>query len=494
MKQSYDYDIGILGGGAAGLTVAAGAAQLGAKTLLIEKEPVLGGDCLHYGCVPSKTLIRTAQVCHEMRHAERFGLPRVKVPPVDFRQIATRIRSVIDRIQAHDSEERFCRLGARVMFGPAEFVDEHSVRLDGRLLSARNWVISTGSSPNIPPLDGLDQTPFWTNRDLFTLDRLPQSMIVLGGGPIGVEMSQAFARLGSRVTVVHSGQTVLPQEDPDLATLLMEALASEGIRFVMQSRAIAVQDLGVERRVTVQTPDGERIELRAEAILVALGRRANVEGLGLEAIGLAFDRGGIQVDERMRSRSHRHIFAAGDVTGAYPFTHAAGYEGGIVVSNALFHLPRKASYRYFPWCTYSSPELASIGMNEKRARQAGIDYSVYTEDFRTNDRGLAEGEEVGRIKLILDPKERPLGVQILGAHAGELIGEWVAALNGNVKLATLAAAVHPYPTLVEINKRVVGQLFSGKIFSEKVRRTLRFLFSLKGRACELPPELHADPE
>lgn len=494
MGKTYDYDIGILGGGAAGLTVAAGAAQLGAKTLLIEKEPVLGGDCLHFGCVPSKTLIRTAQVYHEIRHSERYGLPRVSVPPVDFRQVAARIRTVIDRIQAHDSEERFCRLGAKVAFGEAAFVDEHSVRLEGQTLSARNWVIATGSSPNIPPLESLAETPFWTNRDLFTLDRLPRSLIVLGGGPIGVEMSQAFARLGSQVTVVHSGKTVLPQEDADLSGLLMEALASEGIRFVMQSRAVAARDLGAERQVTVQALDGGTIELRAEAILVALGRRANVEGLGLEAIGLAFDRRGIQVDERMRSLSHKHVFAAGDVTGAYPFTHAAGYEGGVVVSNAIFHLPRKASYRYFPWCTYSSPELASIGMNEKRALQAGIDYSVYTEEFRANDRSLAEGEEVGRIKMILDPKERPLGVQILGPHAGELIGEWVAALNGNVKLATLTAAVHPYPTLVEINKRVVGHLFSDKIFSEKVRRTLRFLFSFKGRACELPPEFDAGSE
>lgn len=488
MGKPYDYDIGILGGGAAGLTVAAGSAQLGAKTLLIEKEQQLGGDCLHFGCVPSKTLIRSAQLYHEMRNAAQYGLPTLTLPPVDFRQIAARIQSVIDRIQKHDSQERFCSLGARIEIGQARFIDEHSVRLAGRTISARSWVIATGSSPTLPALPGLPEIPYWTNRDLYSLDHLPRSMIVLGGGPIGVEMSQAFCRLGCRVTLVDAGDQILPREDRDLVLPLMEALRSEGIDLRLGSRAVAFRDLGSERQVTIDNKAGERTELRAEAILVAVGRSANVEGLGLEAIDVGFDRRGIQVDDRMRTPVHKHLYAPGDVNGGFQFTHAAGYEGGIVVSNAVLRLPRKASYTFFPWCTYSSPELASIGMNEMRAEEAGVEYSVHSEDFKANDRSLAEGEEVGRIKLILDRKERPLGVQILGPHAGELIGEWVAALNGGVKLTTLTAAVHPYPTLVEINKRVVSNLYSGRIFSERVRKTLRFLFSLKGRACRLPAE------
>jgi pyruvate/2-oxoglutarate dehydrogenase complex dihydrolipoamide dehydrogenase (E3) component len=226
----------------------------------------------------------------------------------------------------------------------------------------------------------------------------------------------------------------------------------------------------------------DTVHLRAETILVALGREANVEGMGLEHLDIEFDRKGIKVDKRLRTRQ-KHIYAAGDITGAYQFTHAAGYEGSVVVSNAIFHLPRKADYTFLPWCTYTDPELASIGMNETMAKEAGVRYSVWTEEFRDNDRSLAEGEKVGKIKMILDEKEKPIGVQILGPHAGDLISEWVAILNGKVKLSTLAAAIHPYPTIAEISKKVAGAYFSPKIFSEKVQKGLKFFFHLKGRAC-----------
>jgi pyruvate/2-oxoglutarate dehydrogenase complex dihydrolipoamide dehydrogenase (E3) component len=482
--KSFDYDIGILGAGAAGLTVAAGAAQLGAKTLLVEKEKALGGDCLHFGCVPSKTLIKSAKVYHLMKHAERYGLPRVEVPPVDFRAISRRIRAVIEIIQKHDSEERFCGLGARVEFGNPEFTDPHSIRLNGKTLTARAWVIATGSSAAAPPLPGLERTPHITNREIFSLERLPESMIVLGAGPIGTEMSQAFSRLGTKVTVIDRGAQILHREDRDLADELRTLLEAEGVEYVLNARVEEVRDVGSLREVRVVTGDNRPLTLRAEALLVAAGRRANVEGLGLEAIGVACDRSGIRVDRRLRT-SLKHIYAAGDVNGGHQFTHAAGYEGGIVVSNAVFHLPRKADYTHLPWCTYTDPPLGSIGMNEKAAREAGIDCRVWTEEFRANDRSLAEGEGVGKIKMILNEKEKPIGVQILGPNAGDLIAEWVAVLNGKVKLATLAAAVHPYPTVAEINKRVAGSLFSEKIFSERVRKGLRFFFNFKGRACGL---------
>jgi pyruvate/2-oxoglutarate dehydrogenase complex dihydrolipoamide dehydrogenase (E3) component len=222
--------------------------------------------------------------------------------------------------------------------------------------------------------------------------------------------------------------------------------------------------------------------MRAETILVAVGRKANLQGLGLEDISMELDKKGLKIDDRLRT-NHKHIFVAGDSTGSYQFTHAAGYEGGIVLSNAILHLPRKVDYTYLPWCTYTDPELASIGMNEKRAAAAGISYSVWTEEFKTNDRSLAEGKDTGKIKLLLDEKEKPIGIQILGPSAGELISEWVAVMNGNVKLSAIASAIHPYPTLGEINKKVVGNFFSGKIFSDKVKWALKFLFNLKGRAC-----------
>ncbi len=478
---NYDFDIGILGGGAAGLTIASGAAQLGARTLLIEKEERLGGDCLHYGCVPSKTLIKTAHVFHLIKESGKFGLPDIDMKPVDFKAVAARIQSVIGTIQKHDSQERFCGLGVKVEFGSARFTDEHSIKLKDKTYSAKSWVIATGSSPSIPPIEGLDTTPYITNREIFSLDRLPDSMIFLGGGPIASEMAQAFSRLGSKVTVIQRGGQILSREDKDMADAVMDVMISEGVTFHLNAAIVRVGDLGAEKEVVMKKA-GETMTVKADTLVVAVGRDANISDIGLEGIGVEFDVKGIKVDNRMRTNL-THIYAAGDVTGQYQFTHAAGYEGGIVVSNAIFHLPRKADYTFLPWCTYTDPELASIGMNESGAKAAGIDYRVWTEEFAMNDRGLAEGESLGRIKLLLDEKEKPIGVQILGLHAGELLSEWVAALNGGVRLATLAGAVHPYPTLGEINKKVVGTFFSGKIFSEKVKKTLKFFFNLKGRAC-----------
>ena len=483
----YDFDIGIIGGGAAGLTVASGAAQLGAKTLLVEKEPALGGDCLHFGCVPSKTLIQTARVRHLMTRAAEFGLAQTTLPAVDFRQVAKRIQTVIATIQQHDSEERFCSLGARVLFGQAEFSDAHTIRLNGKRYAAKYWVIATGSSPALPPIAGLEHTPFITNREIFSLQRLPASMIVLGAGPIGIEMSQAFGRLGTRVTVVDMADQILPKEDRDMAEGVMAALRAEGVAFHLNATALNTRDLGKQREVVIRGSDGREVALQAETLLVAAGRVPNTSGMGLERIGVALARSGVRVDQRLRT-SQKHIFAAGDVNGGYQFTHAAGYEGGIVISNAVFHLPRRVDYTWLPWCTYTDPELASIGMNEKAAIAAGITYTRWEEPFQGNDRSLAEGEPAGKIKMILDAKDKPIGVQILGSHAGELINEWVAVLNGKVKLSTLASAVHPYPTLGEISRKVTGSYFSPKVFSPTVKKSLKLFFHLKGRACACDQE------
>lgn len=480
----FDYDIGVIGGGAAGLTVSAGAAQLGAKTLLIEKEPELGGDCLHFGCVPSKTLIKSARVYHQMKHAGGYGLPEIDVPPVAFGKVSERIRSVIAQIQKHDSEQRFCGLGARVLFGEAAFIDPHIVEVNGEVYSAKTWVIATGSSAAVPPIPGLDQTPFITNREIFYLDKLPETLLILGAGPIGIEMAQTFARFGSAVHVFDRADQVLPKEDRDMADAVMAVLKAEGVNFHLVVSIDEVRDLGGKRQIVYTDADGVTYRQRGDTLLVAVGRRPNLGRLRLEDVGVQTNRFGIQVDNRMRT-SVKHIFAAGDVAGGYQFTHAAGYEGGIVISNAIFRIPRKADYTYLPWCTYTDPELASIGMNEKRAAEAGIRHSTITEAFERNDRSIAEDARVGKIKLILDEKEKPVGVQILGPRAGDLVSEWVAVFAGKVRLSTLAAAVHPYPTLGEINKRVAGNYLSPKLFSETVRKGLKFFFNLKGRACTL---------
>ena len=479
----YDYDMAVIGGGAAGLTVAAGSARIGAKTLIIEKEPRLGGDCLHYGCVPSKTLINIARVRHLMARASIYGLPGADLAPVKFSRVSEKIRHVIDEIQKHDSVERFCSLGAKVEFGEPLFVDEHTVDLNGKRISAEKWTIATGSSPSAPPFKGLEEAGYWTNKDIFYLDDLPSSMIILGAGPIAVEMAQAFNRLGTKVTIIQRSGQILSKEDKDLADMVMERLVEEGVsvRLNCQVESVAKGPSG-QKQVVVTRKDNGQETIEAHDLLVAMGRRPNIGRLRLENAGVEFSKKGVVVDSRLRT-SQKHIYAAGDVTGKYLFTHAAGYEGGIVVTNAIFHFPRKANYSLMPWCTYCDPELASIGMNEKMAKKAGVEYQVWSEDFSSNDRAVASLESTGRAKLILDRRGRPIGCQILGPHAGELLAYWVAALNGGTSLTTLAGAVLPYPTLSEINKRVAADIVGERIFSERLKKGLKFFFGFKGRAC-----------
>jgi len=483
----YPYDIGILGGGAAGLTVAAGAAQFGARAVLIEKGPRLGGDCLHFGCVPSKALIRAAGVWGLARRAPEFGLPVLNLPPVDLGAVMDRVRGVVDKIQEHDSEERFCTLGAEVRFGAARFVDAHTVEIDGRRLSARSWVIATGSRPALPPVEGLASVPFWTNETLFSQRHLPARLLVLGGGPIGLEMAQALARLGSRVTVVEFLDRILGPEDADVAAILRERLEAEGVVLLTGTTAVRAETAGAGISVSVAPASGGATRvLEADALLVATGRRPNVENLGLEAAGVECSPKGIPTDARLRTNVP-HIYACGDVHGKFAFTHVAGYEGSVALANAILRLPRKADYTKVPWCTYTDPEIASIGLNEQRATKAGVAYRVLRENFSTNDRALTEGEPRGTIKVLVSPAGKVLGCQIVGAHAGELIHEWVAVMNGGVKLSTLAGAIHAYPTLAEISKRVAGSLFAERIFSDRTKGVLKFLFHLKGRACSPPP-------
>lgn len=478
----YQYDIGVIGGGAAGLTVAAGAARLGARTLLLEKEASLGGDCLHYGCVPSKALLHVARIYHQTRHQERFGLPAYCPGPVDLGAVSSYVQQVIGAIQAHDSSERFCGMGVAVKQGEPEFESAHVVKSGTERLSAKYWVVATGSEAAVPPLPGLVDTPFWTNRDIFSLRRLPSSLVVLGAGPVAVEMAQAFCRLGSAVTIVHRGSQLLSHEDADMAALVQGALEAEGVRIVLGFQLDALQYDGKQILVSGGGPDRRRT-ICADRLLVALGRRANTRNLGFENLGIACGSWGVEVDRRLRTACP-NIFAAGDVTGRFQYTHAAGYEGGVVLANTVFRLPRKADYTWMPWCTYTDPELASIGCNEKRAKEKGLEYDVWEEEFATNDRATTQGVTSGKLKMVVDKKERPLGVQICGPGAGELVGMWATIFSGKVKLSTLAGTVFPYPTLSEINKRVAGSIVGRTLFSERVRKGLSLIFQLKGRADE----------
>ena len=408
---------------------------------------------------------------------------------MDLGSVMDRVASVIDTIQHHDSEERFCGLGAEVRFGTPVFADEHVVDLDGSRISAKSWVIATGSSPALPPVEGLADVPYWTNETVFAQRNLPGTLIVLGGGPIGLEMSQAFSRLGSKVIVVEFMEQILGPEDTDMAEILKKRIEDEGVMIHTNTRALKAEkkNRGIELTVGPANGEGTTRVIKGDAILIAAGRKPNIEGLGLEAAGVSYTPRGIPTNERMKTNI-THIYACGDVNGRMPFTHVAGYEGGIALSNAVLHLPRKADYSKVGWCTYTDPEVASIGLNEKRAKKEGVDYNVIEELYKDNDRALAEGEPTGKIKILVSPRGKLLGCQIIGVHAGELIHEWIIAHSAGVKLSTIAGAVHVYPTISEISKRVAGDLFASKIFSEKTKTMLRLLFNLKGRACTLPGE------
>jgi pyruvate/2-oxoglutarate dehydrogenase complex dihydrolipoamide dehydrogenase (E3) component len=376
-----------------------------------------------------------------------------------------------------------------VRFGAARFVSEHEAELDGetggKRVSAAKWVIATGSRAQLPPIPGLAETAHLTNREIFALDRLPERLVILGGGPIAVELAQAFQRLGSQVDVIQRGERILSRDDADMAAEVQRGLEAEGVRFHLGVTFSQVREVGGRKEVLFEQ-GGQARTVSGDALLAALGRTPNVEGLGLEAAGVANSPKGIEVDARMRT-SQKHIFACGDVTGAYQFTHAAGYEAGIVVANAIFRLPRKADYTWLPWCTYTEPGLAHIGLNEAMAQKAGLepgkDYRVITERFADNDKARAEAETGGMLKLLLGANGKPLGVQIVGHGAGELLGEWAAILGGKVSLTTLAGITHPYPTRSEMAKAVAGRIVAEKLFSPVVQKALHYVFGLKGRAC-----------
>jgi pyruvate/2-oxoglutarate dehydrogenase complex dihydrolipoamide dehydrogenase (E3) component len=485
--SNFDYDLGVIGGGAAGLTAAAGAARFGAKTILIERSGKLGGDCLHYGCVPSKTLIRTAGLWAQVKRLRTFGLPELSLPAVNLGAVMDRVRSVIETIQQHDSEERFCDLGVAVRFGRCRFSDDHTVILDEERITARSWIIATGSSPVIPSLEGLSSVPYLTNETVFAQRDLPARLVVLGGGPVGLEIAQAFARLGSRVTVLEFMDQILGPEDADMAAFVQDRMQADGVEIHTGTRAVRAAANGAAIDLTVAPAGGgEPAVISGDALFVAVGRKPNLDGLEPEKAGIEIGLRGIPVDGRMKTNV-KHIYACGDVNGLLPFTHAAGYQAGIALTNAVLRLPRHGDHRKIGWCTYTDPEVASIGLNEKRAKKEGIDYRLLEEPFSGNDRALAEGETSGKIKILVDPRGKLLGCQIVGARAGEIIHEWVLAVSGGLGLSKMAEAVHIYPTLSEISKRAAGQYYADKLFSDRTRGILRFLFQLKGRACR-PPE------
>lgn len=471
MSATIKADIAVIGGGSGGLSVAAGAAQLGAEVVLIEKGR-MGGDCLNFGCVPSKSLIAAAHAAHTVRSAGRFGVNGHE-PAIDFIKVRDHVRGVIATIAPHDSVERFESLGVRVLQGAGRFVGPNAVEVSGRRVEARRFVIATGSSAAIPPIPGLDTTGFLTNETIFDLDTRPDHLIVLGGGPIGVELAQAHRRLGARVTVVEMAR-VLGRDDPDAAAVVRARLVAEGIDLREGVKVTRIAKAGNGVSLTLDGPDGASV-IEGSHLLVAAGRRANVRGLDLEAAGVTYSERGIEVDARLRTTNKR-IFAIGDVAGGLQFTHVAGYHAGIVIRNALFRMPAKADHGAVPWVTYTDPELAHVGLTEAQAKERHGDLARATVwQFEENDRAQAERETEGLIKVVTGARGRVLGATIAGPHAGELILPWVLAVGRGLKIGAMAGVIAPYPTLSEVSKRAASAYFTPALFSERTRKVVRLL-------------------
>jgi pyruvate/2-oxoglutarate dehydrogenase complex dihydrolipoamide dehydrogenase (E3) component len=466
-------DLVVIGGGAGGLVVASGAAQLGLKVTLIEKEPRLGGDCLHYGCVPSKSLIHAARVASLQRRGAEFGLASFDTV-ADLGKVNGYVQRVIAHIQQHDDPERLRAYGCNVIFGAPRFVDAHTLAINGQTLRGRRFVIATGSRPAIPAIEGLADTGYITHLDLFSLTALPPRLAVLGGGPIGIELAQAMARLGSRVTLVELAGQILAREDPEIVALLRARLEAEGVTIHTNTAIRRVTRDGGTKRVEGRHAHDERpFSLVVDEILVATGRRPNVEGVGLEAAGVKYTARGIGADRRMRT-SARHIYACGDVCGPYPYTHMAEYQAGIVIANAVFRLPKRADYRVVPWVTFTDPELARVGLTESEALAQGRTPTLLRFPFKDVDRALIESETDGIVKLVVH-KGRILGASILGPHAGELLHEIVLAMKLGARIGSLSSMIHAYPTLSQALRRAVNTGYAPRLFSPAARRLVQWM-------------------
>ena len=471
MAETIKTDICVIGAGSGGLSVAAGASQMGADTVLIERDK-MGGDCLNYGCVPSKALIAAGHTAHIMQHSDRFGIESV-TPAVDYAKVRDHVRGVIAAIKPNDSVERFTGLGVNVVLGAARFTGPNTVEADGKTIQAKRFVIATGSTAMIPPIPGLDRVPYLTNETVFELDTRPDHLIVIGGGPIGAELAQAHRRLGADVTVVEIFD-FLGKDDPELTEVVRRQFAEDGVTIMAQTAVIAIEKDG-DRIVVVTEKDGQTEKINGSHLLIAAGRQPNLDGLDLEAAGVAFERNGITVDARLRT-SNKMIFAIGDVAGPYQFTHMAGYHAGIVIRNALFKLPAKVDYRAVPWVTYTDPELAHVGMTEVQAKEAHSGtINILRWPFHENDRAQAERETEGLIKVVTTKKGLVLGASIVGPRAGELLMPWVMAVGTKQKIGTMAGLIAPYPTLGEVSKRAAGSYYTPSLFSERTRKIVRFL-------------------
>ncbi len=470
MANVIDADICVIGAGSAGLSVAAGASQMGARVVLVEKGE-MGGDCLNYGCVPSKALLAAGHAAHAGAVAPKYG---VSLGSASYDPVAVHdhVKGVIAAIAPMDSVERFEGFGVTVIKAAARFTGPQEVMAGDTRITARRFVIATGSSPVAPPIEGLSETPYFTNETLFDNKDRIDHLLIIGGGPIGLEMAQAHRQLGIAVTVIDLGP-ILPKDDPDAVEVVRKSVLEDGVVLHEKVKVIRTDKTAQGVSVTIETKGAEKT-ITGSHLLVAAGRAANVKGLDLEKAGVDYDRA-IKVDKRLRT-SNRKIFAMGDVAGSYQFTHVAGYHAGVVIRNILFRLPAKVDYRAVPWVTYTDPELAHVGMTLDEAKQEqGDNLRILHWGFDENDRAQSERSTEGFVKVLTTRKGHILGATIVGKNAGELIHPWIIAIQNKLKIGAMATYIAPYPTLGEVNKRAAGSFYTEKLFSERTRRIVRFL-------------------
>jgi pyruvate/2-oxoglutarate dehydrogenase complex dihydrolipoamide dehydrogenase (E3) component len=470
---SIETDICVIGAGSGGLSVAAAAAAFGVPVVLLEKGK-MGGDCLNYGCVPSKALIASAKKAHGMRTAAKFGIAKAN-PRVDFQAVHDHIHGVIGAIAPNDSVERFTGLGVKVIQHPGRFVDRNTVTAGAQRIRARRFVIATGSTALVPPIPGLKEVPHLTNETLFDLTERPEHLIILGGGPIGMEIAQAMVRLGARVTVLEMAEP-LGKDDPELTAVVLKSLSADGvdIRGLTKAVQVAKHPRGVE--VSVEGPDGADSVVGSH-LLVAAGRAPNVQGLGLDKAGIEFSNRGIKVNKGLKTTNSR-VYAIGDVAGGLQFTHMANYHAGLVVRNALFKMPVKVSTGHIPWVTYTDPELAHVGETEASAAEKKIDFRVLRWPYAENDRAQAERLTDGLIKVITDKRGRIIGASIVGAQAGEIIQMWALAISQKLKIGAMTGYVSPYPTFTEIGKRAAVNFYKPSLSNPMLQRVIGFMRKL----------------
>lgn len=475
--MKYDHDIVIIGGGAAGLVASTAAASLGAKTAMVEKNK-LGGDCTWYGCVPSKALLKAAHSLHEAKAISKYGIKPARDMKYDLTDVMATVREVVEGVSSHHPASVFEERGIKVIFGDPKFVNENAINVDSNTITAKRFITCTGSSPMVPPVEGLRDVEYLTNENIFGLEKMPESLLVLGGGPIGMELTQAFSRLGVKVTVIEMFDRLLFREDEEISDILTGEFLNEGIEVKTGKKAVKVSEDSGRITVILEDKDGNSSAVSAEKLLVAVGRAANVRGLDLEKAGVEYSPKGIKTDNTLRTTT-KNIYAAGDITGPYQFSHVAEYQAIIACGNALMPFKRKVDYTAVPWCTFTDPEVARVGLTEKEAEEKYGQVQVYRAEYKNNDRAVTDKETKGKAKVICDKKGRILGAHVVGVNAGEILHEYVLAKQQGLKISALSGTIHIYPTLAQIVKRTgdasFETLLSSKWFKVFTRTMLMLL-------------------